>query len=118
MGQALAGLDEARDEEVLSLADILEETGNIVLNGVLGSIGSLFSRRLAYSVPRLGEGVHIEEFVAERVPDDLKEERTILVTRVKFEVVERQIHGSLLIVFEVGGIEILLDAISSQWLAL
>ena len=116
LGQVLAGFDEIGDEEVLSLADILEETGNIVLNGVLGSIGSLLSKGLTYSAPRLCTGMHMEEIVAERMSGEQNEERSILVTRVKFEVARRDINGSLFIVFDAGSIETLLDAILNQWL--
>ena len=53
LGQILADLDDIPPELDFDLQDVLNEVGNIVLNGVLGSLSNIVKGSLQYTVPVL-----------------------------------------------------------------
>jgi len=69
LGQVLAGYEEETDELDMDLIGILEEVGNIVLNGVLGTIGNLIGsvveNQFEYSVPVLHADSRVTDLVAD-----------------------------------------------------
>ncbi|MEM6655830.1 MAG: hypothetical protein AAF596_08515, partial [Planctomycetota bacterium] len=112
-GVALARLlceeDEGQDELELDLAGILEEVGNIVLNGVLGSLSNLLEGNLDYSVPRLTTDRGADAVICERGACDATSDHTILMADTHFEVADSEINGSLLLAFNMSEIRPLLD---------
>lgn len=111
LGQVLLGFDESPSELDLDLGEILEEVGNIVLNGVLGSIGNLVAEELVYSVPRF----HPDTTVAGLIHGESEiRPSTKVVADARFEVACRNISGSLMILFEIDNIQTLLEAVSSE----
>ena len=86
----------------------LTEVGNIVINGVMGSISNMLSQPLHYSVP-----AYTEEDIKHIVP--LKEVNvnvTVLLAQASFEVEALQIKGDIILFFGVGSFDVLLDAIA------
>lgn len=117
-GVALARLlaDEVADEgtsgdEALEfdLAGILEEIGNIVLNGVLGSLANVFEDDFRYSVPELCVGSASEALVRDVAPATIGDEPTCLLADARFELAESQIGGSLMLAFNTSQLTELLD---------
>ncbi len=122
LGQVLAGLDETPGELDLDLSEILEEVGNIVLNGVLGSISNLLATGLTYSVPRLHADTDVRFLINARSNDAAHAADNDstgvagghLLANAQFEVASRSISGSLLIMFGLGSLETVLEAALGQ----
>lgn len=104
LGQILADLDEAPTELDFDLQDVLNEVGNIVLNGVLGSLSNVANCSLRYSVPTLSTATSFAELAKSHL-GEVTPEQPVLVADARFDVAERNISGSLLLLFQAGGIE-------------
>lgn len=101
--------DAGQDELEMDLAGILEEVGNIVLNGVLGSLSNLLEGNLDYSVPQLSTDRGADEIISEQTASHQNSRRTILMADTHFEVADSEIGGSLLLAFNMSQMEPLLD---------
>ena len=113
-GVTLAKLlsDEDLDDDELEydLAGILEELGNIVLNGVLGSIANVFSDDFHYSVPEIFNGAAADALACEEKNGIACEgEQTCLLADARFDVADSKISGSLLLAFNTDELGVLLD---------
>lgn len=85
----------------------LTEVGNIVLNGVMGSISNVLEKAMHYAVPS-----YIEEDIVHLMP--LKESNlntTVLLAQARFNVEELQVKGDIILFFKVGSFDALLAAI-------
>jgi chemotaxis protein CheC len=83
------------------------EIGNVVLNGVMGSISNIFSSYFKYSVPEYIEDV-AENIFSERVVDfDMK----VLLAKTKFIIKELNIDGDIMLFFEVAALDRLIEMI-------
>lgn len=88
----------------------LTEIGNIVLNGIIGSISNVLQLRMNYSIP-----TYMEDFVDNLLTLDNPEHSvTILLARTHFIIEQFQIEGDIILVFEVGAFGTLLDAIDTD----
>lgn len=112
-GIALAKLlaEDESDEDALEfdLAGILEEIGNIVLNGVLGSLANVFEEDFRYSVPELCIGSAASALTRDVAAPTIGSEPTCLLADTRFELSEGQISGSLLLAFNTGELSALLN---------
>lgn len=112
-GVALAKLlaEDESDEDALEfdLAGILEEIGNIVLNGVLGSLANVFEDDFQYSVPELCIGSASNALTRDVAAPAIGSEPTCLLADTRFELSEGQISGSLLLAFNTGELSALLN---------
>ncbi len=101
-GEAFGGedLDEIR-------VGTLTEVGNIVINGVMGSIGNILQEQIDYSVPTYLEGTVDHLFLS----NDHAYDATILIAHTRFRIQEFQIEGNIILFFEVGSFDTLLAAI-------
>lgn len=108
----LAGEDESPDEIDLELSGILLEIGNIVLNGVVGSISNLLNYRFNYEPPKLCAQSFLDELFVE---SDEKPEKNAacLLANALFTVANKNIDGSILLAFELGGTEQLQSAVDA-----
>ena len=85
----------------------LSEVGNIVINGVMGSLCNLLHMALTYELPSYFEGS----------PDDLVARQlsatdpTMLLAQTRFTVRDLEIKGTILLVFEVRSFDALLEAV-------
>jgi len=90
-------------------AGTLCEVGNIVLNGVMGSISNILKLQLSYTVPNYMErGMEGLSALA-----DKGDNRAILLARTRFAAKELEIEGDIVLLFEVGGFGAFLDAIDT-----
>ncbi len=85
------------------------EVGNIVLNGVMGSISNMLKFDFSYSVPNFLEENADNLFA----PDQKKTEMSILLARTSFQIERLNIDGDVILFFEVASLKILLDSIDT-----
>jgi chemotaxis protein CheC len=90
--------------------ETLQEVGNIVLNGVLGSIGNILKENIVFSTPD-----YVEErferlvfFGAENAPEAM-----VLMARTQFTIKDHLIEGEVLILFSLASFDSLLAAIDA-----
>ena len=94
-------------------AGTLTEVGNIVINGVMGSIGNLLRKRISYSLPDYMEDT-IDKMLA---GNEAGQDPTVLLVRTRFTVHQLHIEGDVLLLFEVGSFDALMSAVSSAYSA-
>lgn len=87
----------------------LSEVGNIVINGVMGSIGNVLNQPLDYDVPSYAEE-EIEEMLPKNQSDD---DATVLLVQARFTIEELLVQGDIVLFFELGSFQALLDAIEA-----
>jgi len=101
--------DEAADSPQLNelRSGTLAEVGNILLNGVMGSIGNMLSASLNYSVPTYHESP---------LPDVLghQQAEAVLVARANFFVDELRIEGNILLFFEIESFQALIESVNVE----
>ncbi len=89
----------------------LTEVGNVVINGVLGSIGNVLNENLQYSVP------DTREESAERLFSNRDgvggEQPYAILARTGFTVDDLRLSGEIVIIFDVGSIHSLVGALDS-----
>lgn len=85
----------------------LSEVGNIVLNGVLGSIANMLGHRLHFSLPLVVEDT-FSKFITDRFANP---ESVLLVAKTHFSIQNREIDGDILLLFEMASFTKLLAAI-------
>jgi chemotaxis protein CheC len=112
LGQLLSGVDGEDDELTEDLAGVLEEVGNIVLNGVLGTFGNMSSCDLNYSVPRLTRSGGIARMMGAGESDAVS--RVVLLANTHFCVAERNIEGSLILLFDLSRLDCLVTQLARQ----
>lgn len=85
----------------------LTEVGNIVINGVMGSISNMLAQPLDYEVP-----AYIEEDINHLITNkDPQQQSDVLLAQARFNVDELQVQGDIILFFGVGSFETLLLAI-------
>ncbi|MEG4800727.1 chemotaxis protein CheC [Microcoleus sp. ARI1-B5] len=87
----------------------LSEVGNMVINGVMGSIGNILDQPLDYAVPYYAEE-EIEELLLKEQSVDCG---SVLLAPAHFSIEELQIQGDILLFFDVGSFQMLLKAIAA-----
>nr|WP_242040198.1 MULTISPECIES: chemotaxis protein CheC [unclassified Desertifilum] len=97
------------DLEAVKIGTLLE-VGNIVLNGVVGTVSNLFSRRLDYSLPTYAED-RVSQLLKAR---NLKQDVNIILAHTHFIIEKLQINGEVLLIFKVGSFDALLDALALE----
>jgi len=88
-------------------AGTLSEVGNIVINGVMGSLGNILRLPLTYDLPSYFEG-NPEHLLRHQLVETDPE---MLLAQTRFSVRDLEIHGTLLLVFEVRSFDALLTAV-------
>jgi chemotaxis protein CheC len=115
LGQLILKLD-ANDAELSEdISGVLEEMGNIVLNGVVGSISNLAAMELSYSVPKLSVGQRIEKIITAEMSKHPGVEHYLVMADTRFYVAKRNIDGSLLLVLDASVIQTMLTAVLGQY---
>ena len=97
------GKDEALSSDETMRRGTLQELGNIVLNGVMGSIANILREPLRYSAPDF-----IEDDISSIVGQGTG---MILVARTQFSMKDHLIEGEVLIIFSLSSFDSLLAAI-------
>jgi chemotaxis protein CheC len=109
--QLLGNLSAVPVERDLDLSGILMEVGNIVLNSVMGSIGNISGVKLACLLPEVSTDNSVVTVMAAHLAQGEPMEHSVFLADVQFQVAERDIRGSIAILFEVGGISTLLKSL-------
>ena len=111
-GQQLARLlggFEADDElPALELTGILSEVGNIVLNGILGSLANIIEEDLKYTVPDFWVNQTLDAVMGEDKdshPESSEQMSSVLMADTHFTVDSENIEGSIILCFELGSLE-------------
>jgi chemotaxis protein CheC len=85
------------------------EIGNVVLNGVMGSISNMFSSYFKYSVPEYMEDFAENIFTGKIVEFDMK----VLLAKTRFIIKELNIDGDIMLFFEVAALDRLIEMIEN-----
>ncbi|MEW6109881.1 MAG: chemotaxis protein CheC [Nitrospirota bacterium] len=86
----------------------LSEVGNIVINGVMGSISNVLKQSINYSLPNYMED-NIDNLLA---LDETEPGATVILARTRFTIEKLHIEGDIILIFEVGSFDALLAAIN------
>lgn len=89
--------------------ETLNEVGNIVLNGVLGSIANALDGTMNYTIPLYQEGTLKGFFVESVNADD-----AVVLAVAEFDVEERNVHGDTLLILEPKSFRNLLATIAPE----
>lgn len=104
---ALTG-EELEDDDLDALTvGTLTEVGNIVMNGVMGSISNFIEGHIEYTVPTYIEDT-VESILAARNSAD---EAIILLAQARFLIEDMQLEGDIMLVFEGDSLNAFLNAI-------
>jgi chemotaxis protein CheC len=88
-------------------AGTLNEVGNIVLNGILGSIGNILDQYISYSIP-----TYIEDTIDNLLALNGATINTIVIlARTRFSIEQLQVEGNIILLFEVGSFDALIAAV-------
>lgn len=88
--------------------ETLSEVGNIVLNGVMGSIGNILERHIDFSIP-----VYSESTIEEMIDKSFSMSGIIVFAEGFFTVEDHKIKGNIVLLFEVSSMDVLLTAIDN-----
>jgi chemotaxis protein CheC len=102
--------DDADDLDLDSVRiGTLTEVGNIVINGVMGSITNIIHEQVKYSVPSFFEGTMGGLVLA----DDIGNYSAVLLAQIGFSLESLRVTGDMVILFDMGSLDVLRDAILS-----
>ncbi len=91
-------------------AGTLNEVGNILLNGVMGSLGNILRARIHYSLP-----LYTEDTIANLIMSGSETRNTvILLVRTHFMIRQLEVEGNIILLFTMGSFDSLLSAIDAS----
>ncbi|MEA1980131.1 MAG: chemotaxis protein CheC [candidate division Zixibacteria bacterium] len=92
----------------------LLEVGNIILNGVLGSMSNIFNESLAFDLPVYNESV-LTKLITRlgKEPEVVTGSAKALFARADFSISTLQVTGNVLLIFEINSFEKLITAIDN-----
>lgn len=86
----------------------LTEVGNIVLNGVMGAIGNELKLHVFYSVP-----IYVDNpFEMILSPQKSEADSHVVWVQTSFNIDAESIVGDIILVFDVGSLDLLLEAVN------
>lgn len=88
-------------------AGTLSEVGNIVINGIMGSIVNVLNEHIEYSIPTYVEDT-IDNLVA---LNGAAINPIVILARTRFTIEQIQVEGDIILLFEVGSFNALIAAI-------
>ena len=74
----------------------LTEIGNILINNIMGSIGNMLKKPLSFSIPQYGE-----DDIEHLLNGNLAENASMLLVNTHFELDQKHVDGTILMLFEV-----------------
>jgi chemotaxis protein CheC len=89
----------------------LTEVGNIVLNGVIGSLANMLKLKVNYSIPAYQDNNLVSMISGASSGNN----NVILMAHTNFKVESQLIEGNIILIFEVGTFENLLSAIDTYF---
>ena len=105
----LGGYHESAEIPELEISGILAEVGNIVLNGVLGSLANTIETNLTYTVPEFYVQETITGLISKRREAPSDKADSVLYADTQFCVESQDIRGSVIVAFHLGSFESLID---------
>ncbi len=106
----LSGESATVSDDGLVHKETLREVGNIVLNGVLGSLGNMLNHQISYSLPFCDVSTIKNIFFMEKIGN----ESVFLLVRTRFQIKEIEVDGNIILLFTVGTFDTLLSAIDDM----
>ncbi len=108
--QAIMPEHEIEEEFISSYSGVMTEIGNIVLNGIMGTVSNLFSTYFSYIPP----------IFMDISPDELffgvdKTNAIVIFAEAHFLIEKLDIHGNIMILLEVGSFEKLLQLLTATY---
>lgn len=94
------------DLDAVKIGTLLE-VGNIVLNGIMGSLSNLLKNHLEYSLPTYTEG-KLENLLSAK---KLENNASVMLAHTRFSIEQLQIAGNIILIFKVGSFDAMLGAI-------
>ncbi|MBF0342736.1 MAG: hypothetical protein HQL06_00750 [Nitrospirae bacterium] len=105
--------DNTSEDSVLDLIKIgaLIEVGNIVLNGVIGTMVNLFDAKLNYSVP------DYRELLAPQLISENRFEQgsVIIMARTCFEIKDQLINADILICLDASSFDVIVNYVNTMF---
>lgn len=87
----------------------LSEVGNIVINGVMGSISNVLKQHMNYTMP-----VYLEDTIENLLKLDNSSNVAILLAQTRFTIEKLQIIGDIILIVELNSFDALLEAINHE----
>jgi len=102
--RAIVG-DDMSEEELLEMeAEALAETGNVILNGCLGSMANMLKKSLKMSIPDVRRGNSASLF---HVGTEDTNEGFVLFLYINFSVRDHDIRGYIAMIMDLPSLEVL-----------
>ena len=111
----LVGTDEADQLPEFEISGILSEVGNIVLNGVLGSLANAVKVELDYKVPDFYANESFSGLMDKGNHQSSMLGGPVLVADARFSVESADISGSVVLAFRLGSLESLLQQLQKLY---
>jgi chemotaxis protein CheC len=89
----------------------LSEIGNIVINGVIGSISNILEQRMEYKIPSYCEDTIENLLLSER---NMTDDVVFILAQARFTIEQLEIVGDIILIFEMKTFDNLLKAIDQQ----
>ncbi len=88
----------------------LSEVGNIVINGIMGSISNVLNQHLNYALP-----TYLEDSIEQVLSlDNVRQEAVFLLAQASFEIENLELMGDIVLIFEMDSFDVLIDAINKE----
>jgi chemotaxis protein CheC len=88
----------------------LSEVGNIVINGIMGSISNVLNQHLDYAIP-----IYMEDSISHILSLDNTNEQTIfLLAQARFTIETLEVMGEIILIFEMDSFGTLIQVIDKQ----
>ncbi|MEH2028730.1 chemotaxis protein CheX [Nostoc sp.] len=87
----------------------LSEIGNIVINGVMGSLSNVLKQHVNYTLP-----IYLEDTIENLLLSTYESDSKILLAQARFIIEELEIIGDIILIFHVGTFDALLNAINDE----
>lgn len=90
-------------------AGTLKEVGNIMINGIMGSIGNVLKFRINYSIPSYAENT-IKQLIS---LNENNKNKAVVLARTRFILYEHQVEGDIILFFDMASFDKLSNSINT-----
>jgi chemotaxis protein CheC len=87
----------------------LSEIGNIVINGVMGSLSNVLKRHVNYTLP-----VYLEDTLENLLLSAYESDSKILLAQASFTIERLELIGDIILIFLVGTFDALINAMNDE----
>ncbi len=104
----LTGEDPSADLDAVKIGT-LSEIGNIIINGVMGSLSNVLKKHLNYTLP-----VYLEDNLENLLLSAYESDSKILLAQASFTIERFEIIGDIILIFLVGTFDALINAMKDE----